>query len=122
MRQHAIVARQGRAKRARSVPPQRRPEIGDRVQRQFKSPAPDRLWCTDITMIGTRQGWLHAAVILDAYSRKVVSWSVNDRIGGLPRCPPNPGKIKAHQVAGHWSEWRLPRRPPSFGSPGPVLG
>jgi putative transposase len=79
MRQHAIRARLGRTKRARSVPPHRRPEIGDRVQRHFTSPAPDRLWCTDITMIRTHQGWLHAAVILDAFSRKIISWSVNDR-------------------------------------------
>jgi putative transposase len=79
MRQHAIVARRGSTKRARSVPPQRRPEIGDRVRRQFTSPAPDRLWCTDITMIRTRQGWLRAAVILDVFSRKVISWSVDNR-------------------------------------------
>jgi putative transposase len=79
MRQHAIVARWGRAKRARSVPPQRRPEIGDRVRRQFRTLAPDRLWCTDITMIRTQQGWLWAAVILDAFSRKIISWSVADR-------------------------------------------
>jgi putative transposase len=79
MRQHAIVARWGRAKRARSVPPQRRPEITDRVRRHFSASAPDRLWCTDITMIRTQQGWLRAAVILDAFSRKVISWSVDDR-------------------------------------------
>jgi putative transposase len=30
-------------------------------------------------MIRTQGGWLHAAVILDAFSRKVISWSVNDR-------------------------------------------
>lgn len=53
MRQHAIVARRGSAKRARSVPPQRRPEVTDRVRRQFTTPAPNRLWCTDITMIRT---------------------------------------------------------------------
>jgi putative transposase len=79
MRQHAIVARRGSAKRARSVAPQRRPEVTDRVRRHFTTPAPNRLWCTDITRIRTRGGWLRAAVILDAFSRKVISWSVDDR-------------------------------------------
>jgi putative transposase len=79
MRQHAIVARRGRAKRARSVPPQRRPEVTDRVRRRFSVPGPNRLWCTDLTMIRTRHGWLRAAVILDAFSRKVISWAVDDR-------------------------------------------
>jgi putative transposase len=86
MRQHAIVARWGRIKRPRSVPPQRRPEITDQVRRHVSAPAPDRLWCTDITMIRTQQGWLYAAVILDAFSRKVISWSVNDREDPRPHC------------------------------------
>ena len=85
MRQHAIVARRGPVKRARSVPPQRRPEITDRVRRHFAVPGPNRLWCTDITMIRTRQGWLRAAVILDAFSRKVISWAVDERED--PRTP-----------------------------------
>ena len=88
MRQHAIGARWGSTKRPRSVPPQRRPAVTDRVRRHLRTPAPDRLWCTDTTMIRTQQGWLRAAVILDAYSRKVISWSVDDREDPQPRCGP----------------------------------
>ena len=33
------------------------------------------MWFTDITQIRTGQGWLYAAVILDAYNREVISWS-----------------------------------------------
>lgn len=47
----------------------------DLVQRQFSAAAPNRTWVGDMTFIRTRQGWLHLAVLLDLYSRKVVGWS-----------------------------------------------
>lgn len=78
MRAEAIRARRGRPKfKARSAPPARRPEVGDLVRRRFQAPAPNRLWCTDVTQIATGEGWLYAAVIIDAYSRTIVSWAVS---------------------------------------------
>lgn len=47
----------------------------DLLQRQFMSPSPNRVWVGDMSFIRTRQGWLHLAVLLDLYSRKVVGWS-----------------------------------------------
>lgn len=47
----------------------------DLLQRQFMNPSPNRVWVGDMTFIRTRQGWLHLAVLLDLYSRKVVGWS-----------------------------------------------
>lgn len=44
-----------------------------------KVPAPDRpnqIWIVDITYIATGQGWIYLAVVLDAYSRKVVGWAM----------------------------------------------
>jgi putative transposase len=75
----AIKARRGRPKsRPRSAPPIRRPEVKDLVRRRFSAPAADRLWCTDVTQIATGEGWLYAAVIIDVYSRRIVSWAVSD--------------------------------------------
>lgn len=48
----------------------------DLVQRQFSTTSPNRTWVGDMTFIRTRQGWLHLAVLLDLYSRKVVGWSM----------------------------------------------
>jgi putative transposase len=80
MRQHGIRARRGRAKsRPRSAPPARRPEVPDQVRRRFRAPAPDQLWFTDLTVIRTGEGFLHAAVILDAHSRQVISWATDGR-------------------------------------------
>ena len=48
----------------------------DLVARNFAAEAPDRLWVADITYIPTWAGFLYLAVVLDAYSRRVVGWSM----------------------------------------------
>jgi putative transposase len=52
---------------------------GDLVLRQFSADAPDRLWLTDITEHPTREGKLYCCVVLDAYSRSVVGWSIDNQ-------------------------------------------
>ena len=47
----------------------------DLVERDFSSDGPDRLWVADITYIPTWGGFLYLAVVLDAYSRKIVGWA-----------------------------------------------
>ena len=48
----------------------------DLVNRNFTVAAPDRLWVADITYIPTWAGFLYLAVVLDAYSRRIVGWSM----------------------------------------------
>jgi putative transposase len=48
----------------------------DLVERNFTAEAPDRLWVADITYIPTWAGFLYLAVVLDAYSRRIVGWSM----------------------------------------------
>ena len=50
------------------------------VQRNFAAPKPNRLWTSDITYIRTQEGWLYLAVFLDAFSRRIVGWSMDRRI------------------------------------------
>jgi putative transposase len=78
MRLHGLRARRGKIKsRPRAAPPVRRPEIVDRVRRRFHADAPGRLWFTDQTVIRTGEGFLHAAVVLDAFNRQVVSYATD---------------------------------------------
>lgn len=49
------------------------------LNRDFTAPAPDRVWVGDITFVPTREGWLHLAVLLDLYSRKVVGWAMGSQ-------------------------------------------
>lgn len=49
----------------------------DLLKRQFKVTHPDEAWVTDTTFIGTREGWLYLAVVLDLFSRQVVGWAMD---------------------------------------------
>jgi putative transposase len=53
-----------------------RRQAPDLVERNFTVEAPDRLWVADITYIPTWTGFLYLAVVLDAYSRRVIGWSM----------------------------------------------
>ena len=49
----------------------------DHVNRQFKAPAPDRLWVSDFTYVATWQGFVYVAFVIDAYARRIVGWRVS---------------------------------------------
>jgi putative transposase len=53
-----------------------RRQAPDLVERDFTAPEPDRLWVADITYVPTWSGFLYLAVVLDAYSRRIVGWSM----------------------------------------------
>jgi putative transposase len=48
----------------------------DLVKRNFTADHPNRLWVADITYIHTWAGFLYLAVVLDAFSRRIVGWSM----------------------------------------------
>lgn len=50
--------------------------IPDLVDRDFAAEAPDELWVADITYVPTWSGFVFLAVVLDAFSRKIVGWSM----------------------------------------------
>lgn len=56
------------------------PVAPNRLQRCFDAPAADRVWVGDITYLWTREGWLYLAIVLDTFSRRIVGWSVSDRL------------------------------------------
>jgi putative transposase len=49
----------------------------DRVERSFGRSERGQLWVTDITEHPTREGKVYCAVVLDAWSRRVVGWSID---------------------------------------------
>ncbi len=52
----------------------------DLVGRDFSAKGPDRLWVGDITFIPTAAGFLYLAVVVDAWSRRVVGWSMANHL------------------------------------------
>ncbi len=52
----------------------------DLVDRDFTATAPNQLWVADITFVSTATGFLYLAVVLDAWSRKIVGWSMANHL------------------------------------------
>jgi len=52
----------------------------DLVERNFVAPGPNRLWVADITYIPTWAGFLYLAVVLDAFSRRIVGWAMETHL------------------------------------------
>ncbi len=51
----------------------------DLLKRQFSVDEQNKAWVSDATFIGTREGWLYLAVILDLFSRQVIGWSMGTK-------------------------------------------
>jgi len=100
MRVHGIAALKRR--RYHPVTTQRQPGVvpaPNRLNQDFSASAPNQKWVSDFTYIETGEGWLYLAVVLDLFSRKVIGWSMSQkmdtslvetalRMALLGRCPP----------------------------------
>jgi len=51
------------------------------LEQQFEVLAPGRVWVSDITYIPVVEGWLYLAVVMDLCSRRVLGWSMGERLG-----------------------------------------
>jgi putative transposase len=56
------------------------PVFNNILNREFKVEKPNKVWVSDITYIYTSEGWLYLCVIIDLFSRKVIGWSLSNRI------------------------------------------
>jgi putative transposase len=52
----------------------------DLVERQFRPEEPDVLWIADFSYLRTWEGWLYLAAVQDAFSRRIVGWSMADHM------------------------------------------
>jgi len=46
------------------------------LARDFTASTPNTKWVADVTFIGTKEGWLYLAAVLDLFSRAIVGWSM----------------------------------------------
>jgi putative transposase len=52
----------------------------DLVERQFTAASPDQLWVADITYVPTWAGFLYLAVVVDAWSRRMIGWAMETHL------------------------------------------
>jgi transposase InsO family protein len=57
-----------------------RPVADNLLDRCFHQSAVDRAWVADITYVPTGEGWLYLAAVLDLASRRIVGWSMSERM------------------------------------------
>lgn len=79
-RDHGIEARRMRRFRSAYTARNAEPAAPNHLDQHFVTERPDQAWVGDITFVSTRRGWLYLAVVLDLYSRRVVGWSMSERI------------------------------------------
>jgi transposase InsO family protein len=99
----------------------------DLVGRQFRRDAPDELWMTDITEHPTREGKVYCCVVLDAFSRLVVGWSIDsaqtttlvlDALGMATRRRSPEGDLVIHSDRGpQFTSWAFSQKVKGNGSP-----
>lgn len=79
MRDEGLAGYRPRKRRSLTRPDDAAPEIPNLVGRLFDPDRPDVTWCGDITYIGTDEGWLYLATVIDLGSRRLLGWSLGDR-------------------------------------------
>ncbi|PWK50939.1 helix-turn-helix protein [Pleionea mediterranea] len=69
----------------RSIAPQKKTSTPNKehkvypyLLRNLTIERPNRVWCTDITYIPMRKGFVYLVAIMDWYSRKVLSWCLSN--------------------------------------------
>jgi transposase InsO family protein len=81
MKQHDIAANTHRKFRCTTTDSDHDLPVADNLlDRQFNPASPNERWVGDITYIPSREGWLYLAAVEDLYSRRVVGWSMADRL------------------------------------------
>jgi transposase InsO family protein len=50
------------------------------LEQKFHTTAPNKVWMVDITYIGTREGKMYLASVMDLYTRKIVGWSLDSHM------------------------------------------
>ena len=54
-------------------------DIPNILNREFDVPAPNQVWCGDITYIWAQGKWHYLAVVLDLCARRVVGWALSEK-------------------------------------------
>jgi putative transposase len=57
-----------------------KPVTENHLNRNFTPEKPNTSWVADITYIWTAEGWLYLATIMDLFSRKIIGWSLRNRL------------------------------------------
>ena len=74
------------------------PVAANLLEQNFNAKAPNEKWVGDITYLWTDEGWLYLATVLDLYSRRVIGWSMSERMTASLVCNALTMALWRHQL------------------------
>jgi transposase InsO family protein len=77
---NGIVAKRQRSFKRTTVQHPSRKAAKNHLAQRFRASRPNQVWLADMTYIGTGQGWLYLAAVMDLYSRRIIGWSMSNRM------------------------------------------
>jgi transposase InsO family protein len=80
MREEGIRSKTKRRFRYIATKREETPAAPNRLERCFTAARPNRVWASDITIVKSAEGWLHVAIVLDLFSRKIVGWATSTAV------------------------------------------
>lgn len=80
MKKYGIQARTYKVWKKTAIDKMHQEVAPNYVNQKFIVDAANQTWVSDITYIATGEGWLYVAVVLDLFSRKIVGFSMSNRM------------------------------------------
>lgn len=80
LRRQGLRARAARKFKATTNSNHGLPVAANLLNQDFTAERRDEKWVSDITYVWTEEGWLYLAIVLDLHSRKVIGWSIAERM------------------------------------------
>lgn len=80
MKNNGIQAKHKKKYKATTNSNHNLPVAKNRLKRNFYTAKPNQVWVSDVTYVGTDEGWLYLCTFIDLFSRKVVGWSMSERM------------------------------------------
>jgi putative transposase len=80
MQKNGIAAKTKRKFKVTTISKHKFPIAPNLLKQSFTADGPNLVWASDITYIATGEGWLYLAMVKDLHSKKVVGWSMQERL------------------------------------------
>jgi putative transposase len=80
MRSSALIARKKRKYKKPVTERHDRSFAANLLNRKFNYAKPNRAWISDVSYFWTRSGWLHLAIVMDLFSRRIIGWSMGAHV------------------------------------------
>lgn len=80
MKRYGIVAQRQRRYKMATVTKHGRNIADNLLNQKFDVRTVNKVWASDISVFWTGSGWLHLAIVMDLYSRRIIGWAMKSRM------------------------------------------